>query len=177
MSIKGKSQATFFYFKRLLGTNKADEMWTWVRCEFKKIRHNSVWCDEQLNHNSLKGVFTPILWLSEPHSTITELKELFHQDVTVSAGMEAGHFRSRSTQIQIKSKQVERRLREVDAEKQVFGQIEIWKERQTAENKEWWLSWGFTKHEREEGGNGVLAWEKKHFLSSWVINNIQYTVA
>lgn len=32
------------------------------------------------------------------------MKELLHQDVTASAGMEAGHFRSGSTDIQIESK-------------------------------------------------------------------------
>lgn len=65
---------------------KCEPVWEY---EFEKARHNSVWRDEQLNHNSWKGVFTPIPCLSAPQSTITELRELLHQDVTVSAGMAA----------------------------------------------------------------------------------------
>lgn len=84
---------------------KCEPVWEYV---FEKVKHNSVLCGEQLNHNSLKDVFTPIPCLSAPQGTITELRELFHQEVTVSAGMEAGHFRSRSRDIQIKSKASER---------------------------------------------------------------------
>lgn len=73
---------------------KCEPVWEY---EFKKVRLNAHWHDEQLNHNSLKGVFTPIPYLSPPQSTITELRQLLHQNVTVSARMEEGHFRSRST--------------------------------------------------------------------------------
>ncbi len=91
---------------------------------FKKVRHNSVWCE--LNHNSLKVVFTPIPCLFAPQGTITELRELFHQEVTVSAGMAAGHFRSRSRDIQIKSKTSER-----EAWRGRHRETEIWQGRDT----------------------------------------------
>lgn len=77
---------------------KCEPVWEY---EFKKERHNAPWHDEQLNHNSSKGVFTPIPCLSAPQSTITELRQLLHQNVTVSAGITSGQ-EAEETDIQIK---------------------------------------------------------------------------
>lgn len=99
----------FLYLKSLLRTSKTDEIQTCVgvRVQESKAKLCLAWWTTESSQFK-RCVFTPIPWLSAPQSSITELRELLHQDVTASAGMEAGHLRSGSRDIQIKSKTSER---------------------------------------------------------------------
>lgn len=105
-------------------------------------------------------VFTSIPWQFAPQSLITELKELLHQDVTVSAGMEAGHFRSGSTDTPIESKTSEMEGWR-DRGRGTIWKADMWRESQTAAKMKWSLFWGFTKLRR----GGVWVWRRD--ISLW----------